>query len=501
MAGPEVPEVTLNKVIGALAPDLVTGFANTVVKGVACHPDEVRGPGFLFVCMDEYLEYNRWQTWRTHLEALPRLSLAAIVTPGQLEGLALPQLMTTRPRVALARAARLLAGFPDRELALFGVTGTNGKTTTTRLLAHLLNRLGTPCGSMGTLGVELPGGIKKSGSYTTPLAPEIQASLTSFRKEGARAVAMEVSSHALALERVEGLRFAGAVLTNVERDHLDFHGTREAYAEAKGRLFECVEAGGWCVLNHSSAYCEAYAARASAPVQTYGLEGSGANLEAHDLLLKPDHSRFTVVTDGERCEMVSRLAGKFQVENALAAVSVARAQGHSLEAVGEALRTFPPVCGRMEQISMPNGGTAIVDYAHNPDGLRHLLEACRAFCEGRLHVVFGCGGDRDKGKRPLMGQIAAEFGDAVWVTSDNPRTEDPEAIMDDIFAGMVGTNLPLVRQGDRAGAIAAAFAATGPGDVLVVAGKGHEDYQLIGTRRYPFSDQALLEKLCQAAAS
>lgn len=501
MAVAEVPGVSLNRVIGAVEPDQVTGFANTVVKGVACHPDEVSGPGFLFVCMDEYLEYNRWQTWRTHLEALSRLSLAAIVTPGPVEGLPLPQLITLRPRVALARAARLLAGFPDRELALFGVTGTNGKTTTTRLLAHLLNRLGTPCGSMGTLGVELPGGGHFPGNYTTPLAPAIQASLARFREKGARAVAMEVSSHALALDRVEGLSFTGAVLTNVERDHLDFHGTREAYAEAKGRLFERVSGQGWCVLNHASEYREAFATRASAPVTTYGMAGSGADLEAHDLVFKPDGSHFTVVAGGERFGMRSRLAGKFQVENALAAISAARAGGHSLEAVAGALEAFPPVCGRMEQIPLPNGGTAIVDYAHNPDGLKHLLEACRAFCRGRLHVVFGCGGDRDKGKRPLMGRIAAALGDALWVTSDNPRTEDPEAIMEEILAGMAGACLPVEREADRALAIAKAFAATGPEDVLVVAGKGHEDYQLIGTRRHPFSDQVVLQELCQAAAS
>ncbi|MFO7725501.1 MAG: UDP-N-acetylmuramoyl-L-alanyl-D-glutamate--2,6-diaminopimelate ligase [Oceanipulchritudo sp.] len=501
MPGPEVPGVNLHTIIREVEPDRVSGFANAVVRSVACHPDQVSGPGFLFVCMDEYLEYNRWQTWRAHLEALPQLSLAAIVTPRRLEGLPLPQLITERPRLALARVARLLSGFPERGLDLFGVTGTNGKTTTTRLLAHLLNGLGTRCGSMGTLGVDLSGGFSTSGSYTTPLAPQIQESLARFRGEGAEAVAMEVSSHALALDRVEGLRYAGAILTNVERDHLDFHGTLEAYAEAKGRLFERVHRQGRCVLNGASPYCGTFAARASAPVLTFGMEGSGADVEARDLVLHPAGSRFTVFAPGERCEMVSRLAGSFQVENALAAIAVAQAQGHSLEAVAQALETFPPVCGRMEQIPMPNGCTAIVDYAHNPDGLKHLLEACRGFCPGRLHVVFGCGGDRDKGKRPLMGRIAAEFGDAVWVTSDNPRTEDPGRIMEDILAGMKGSGIPVEREMDRGRAIAAAFQATGPGDVLVVAGKGHEDYQLIGTFRHPFSDQAVLQELRTAGGS
>lgn len=482
---------SLRQFIEVVNPDSVRSFADLPVKGVACHPDQVTGPGFLFVCMDEFLEYNRWQTWRSHLEVLPGLQLAALVTPQAVDGLAVPQLITPEPRKALGRAARLLAGSPDEAMRVLGVTGTNGKTTTTRLLAHLLTRLGQPCGSIGTLGTALDGRFDEPGTYTTPLAPQLHATLRRMRDAGARAVAMEVSSHALALDRVEGLAFSGAILTNVERDHLDFHGTEEAYAAAKRRLFETVRADGWCVLNRASPHCDAFAESCSGNVVTYGT-GAGADVVLEDLELRPDRTEFRVAAGGRQAVFTTRLAGSFQAENTLAAIALVQALGWPLEAIARALADFPPVCGRMEQIPMPNGGTAIVDYAHNPDGLRHLLSACRPFCRGRLHVVFGCGGDRDKGKRPLMGRIAQDLADVCWVTSDNPRTEDPEGIIDDILRGMNPGKTTLHRIPDRAAAIREAYHSTAPEDVLVVAGKGHEDYQIIGFEKHYFSDQAVL---------
>jgi UDP-N-acetylmuramoyl-L-alanyl-D-glutamate--2,6-diaminopimelate ligase len=489
--------ITLQAIVEAVQPERLINPRPAEVRAVACHPGQVDGPGCLFACIDEFLLYNRWQTWRTHLEALPALELAAVMVPEPVEGWDIPQLVCRDPRRALGLAARLVAGRPDERLQLLGVTGTNGKTTTTRLLAHLLHHAGRPCGSIGTLGIELagPGGFASPGTYTTPLAPDLYRSLARMRQAGAAAAAMEVSSHALALERVAGLAFDGAILTNIERDHLDFHGTVAAYAEAKQRLFSRVKPDGWCVLNRHSPHCDAFAASASGRVRTYGFDDAPADVQADNLDLRPDGSAFTVHVAGQSQRFHCRLAGAFQVENALAAITLAQALGHPLEALAAAMADFPPVCGRMEQILLPNGCTAIVDYAHNPDGLAHLLGACRRFCAGRLHVVFGCGGDRDKGKRPIMGAIAARLADVCWVTSDNPRTEDPDAIIDDVLAGMDATAVGLQRVPDRAAAIRAAYAATAPGDILVVAGKGHEDYQIVGLEKLPFSDQEILRGL------
>jgi UDP-N-acetylmuramoyl-L-alanyl-D-glutamate--2,6-diaminopimelate ligase len=479
-------------VIQAVRPERVIGFADTPVGGVACHPERVAGGGYVFVCMDEYLEYNRWQTWRAHLERLPALNLAAVVAPEPIEGLDLPQLLAADPRPALGRIARLVHGSPDQHLRLLGVTGTNGKTTTTRLLAHVLNFLGQPCGSVGTLGIELADRFDDSGTYTTPLSPDLYADLARFRDAGAEAVAMEVSSHALALDRVEGLAFEGVILTNIERDHLDFHGTREAYAEAKGRLFTRIRPGGWGVFNAATPWRESLTSRATGSLWSFGTAGSGADYTATDLELGPAGSRFRIGSPEGAVAVRTRLAGAFQVENVLAATALLNASGIPLEAIAPALETFPPVCGRMEQIRLPGGAMAIVDYAHNPDGLEHLLKSCRAFCRGTLHVVFGCGGDRDRGKRPLMGAIAARYADVLWVTSDNPRTEDPEAIIEDILEGTGAFSGSLHREADRRQAITGAARSAGKGDVLVVAGKGHEDYQLVGHTRHPFSDQAVL---------
>ena len=443
----------LEKIIQAVQPDEVLDFQENPVKNVACHPDEVCQSGAIFVCMDEYLEYNLWQTWRTHLEKLQDMGLAAVVAPRAIPGLRIPQLVSREPRKALGQVARLLHACPDEGMQMLGITGTNGKTTTTRLIAHLLEKSGHPCGSLGTLGVGLAGKIDLPGTYTTPLAPQMYAHLENMKANGARAVAMEVSSHGLALDRVEGLVFDGAILTNVERDHLDFHGTAEAYREAKMRLFGKVKPEGWCVLNKGCPQYDAFEQASSGKVISFGTTGSGADFELVNQELLPTGSHFRIRDQEGLWEFESRLVGHFQMENILAAVALLRSMGYSPVDLRTALSTFPPVCGRMEQIPMPNGCTAIVDYAHNPDGLKNLLQASRGICKGQLHVVFGCGGDRDKGKRLIMGQMAAELADVCWVTSDNPRTEDPFAIIEDVFKGMPIGRQAIHVESDRAKAI------------------------------------------------
>lgn len=487
--------IRLQQIIETIGPESVIGFRENTLTGVACHPASVKGPGFLFACIDEYLEYNRWQTRRTHLETLPHLALGAVLTSRPIEGLHVPQLVCRKPRTALGLAARLFHACPDQRLKVYGITGTNGKTTTTRILAHLLSGLGISTGCLGTLGTSIDGRELQPGTYTTPLSPDLYAQLAMLEKAGARAVAMEVSSHALALDRVAGITFDGAILTNIARDHLDFHGTPEAYALAKEQLFRRVKPDGPCLLNRHSPHFEPFSRIATGPVTSYGFSDSGAGISADPITLQADKSRFRVTASGESALIETRLAGRFQVENALAAIALAHQLGYPLSGIAEVVAGFPPVCGRMEQVPLSNGATAIVDYAHNPDGLSNLLTACRTLCRGRLHVVFGCGGDRDRGKRPLMGAIAAELADVCWVTSDNPRTEDPESIIEDILQGMTGSKGAPNRIPDRKAAIKAAFLATKAGDILVVAGKGHEDYQIIGFTKHAFSDQAVLRGL------
>jgi len=485
----------LSRIIERLRPLEVLHFRESRVGNVIAHPSDWRIPQTLFVCMDEFLEYNVWQTWRTHLERLGKLDLAAVVVPEPIEGWGIPQLVVETPRRALGQIAALLHQADVAPLRLAGITGTNGKTTTVRLVAHMTTELGMACGSVGTLGTSLEKRIHEPGTYTTPLASMLYRDLGRLGKAGAKAVALEVSSHALALDRVEGLLFDAAVLTNVGRDHLDFHGTETAYAEAKSRLFGLTGRDGVSILNRHSAYCEAFAEVSRGRVVTYGLEGSGADVICSEMQLSATHSCFQVSSEGKTASFRTRLVGPFQVENCLAAITLMLAWGFTLEAIADVLPSFEPVCGRMEQIPLPNGCIGIVDYAHNPAGLEQLLVACRRFCKGRLHLVFGCGGDRDRGKRPLMAAIAERHADICWITSDNPRTEDPLAIIEEIRKGFTGTEKNPCIEPDRASAIQSAYRGTELNDLLVVAGKGHEDYQLIGHEKHPFSDQDTLRRL------
>lgn len=481
----------LSRLIQEAGIERVDGFREVEVSRIAYVPEAAGGEGVLFACVDEYHYNNRWGTARDWLEVLPRLGVVALLSAEPVAGLPVPQLITADPRRAMGRVARLLCGKPDEGLRVIGVTGTNGKTTTARLVGHLLRAAAEPCATLGTLGLEAGPQWVEPGAYTTPLAPELYALMAKVRSFGMAAMAMEVSSHALALERVAGLTFEAAILTNLERDHLDFHGTLEAYAAAKARLFERVERSGFGVVNAGSASFERFARSCSGRVVTYGWDGMGADYEAARYVGSPAGSRFEVRWGGRAMPFQSRLAGRFQVENCLAALALLLSMGKDPELLRAGLQTFDPVCGRMEQFSLPAGGTAIVDYAHNPDGLRKVLETCRALCAGRLHVVFGCGGDRDRGKRPLMGALAAEWADICWVTSDNPRTEDPAKILEEIVSGM-GAGKRVERVVDRAEAIRLAVAEALPEDVVLIAGKGHEDYQIIGLERRPFSDQATL---------
>jgi UDP-N-acetylmuramoyl-L-alanyl-D-glutamate--2,6-diaminopimelate ligase len=385
-------------------------------------------------------------------------------------------------RRALSRLAAAYHGYPARSMRIAGITGTNGKTTTTLLLAAMLRAAGERVGTIGTLGARYDDTVWPLDN-TTPPALDLQRLLAEMRDLGATAVVMEVSSHALALDRVADVTFAAAALTNISRDHLDFHHDLESYARAKRSLFtRCDHA----ILNIDDPYGERWAAELHASgtrVTTYGFDGL-ADVRADGVVVRADGSSFT----SNGIDYTTPLPGRFNVANALAALALARALGASDVSCARALAEFAHVPGRMEHIGL-GGIDVLVDYAHTPDALDVVLRAARETAKGDLIVVFGCGGDRDRGKRPQMGRIAADLADRVVVTSDNPRSEDPQAIADEIVSGIYSASALVAVELDRREAIRSAILLAKPGDVVVVAGKGHETDQIVGTHTLPFDDR------------
>ena len=377
------------------------------------------------------------------------------------------QVRVSDARRSMAPIAAAFWGHPSRDLAVVGVTGTNGKTTTVHLLAAVLEADGRRTGVVGTL----------TGVRTTPEAPDLQAQLAGFRAHGMAAVAMEVSSHALELARVDCTRFAVAVFTNLGQDHLDFHGTVERYFAAKARLFDPARADR-AVVNADDRYGRLLLDAARVPTCPFSLE------DARDLDVGAGGSTF--VWEGQRVRL--RIGGVFNVANALAAATTARELGVLPPTVAGGLAEFAPLPGRFEPVDAGQPFTVIVDYAHTPDALERVLGAARSLARRRLTVVFGCGGDRDHAKRPLMGDVASRLADLAVLTSDNPRHEDPLVIIEDVRAG-VRRPEALVVEPDRRAAIALAIGQAEAGDVIVIAGKGHETGQTIGNDVVPFDDR------------
>jgi UDP-N-acetylmuramoyl-L-alanyl-D-glutamate--2,6-diaminopimelate ligase len=403
--------------------------------------------------------------------------------------------MSANERIAKAEAAAIRYGYPARALRAVGVTGTNGKTTTVHLLRALLDTPDACCASIGTLGVlvgregrVVPGGA----GLTTPGPDELQRVLRELVDMGVRQVVMEVSSHALDQHRAHGVHFAAAVYTNFTRDHLDYHQTMETYFAAKAKLIASLADDGVVVVNADD---PAWHALPPAPRRvTFGV--TAGDVRAEGVRYDERGSTWTLVTPQGSAPVHLPLIGDFNVANALGAAASALALGHSLDDVTQRLSAVPQVPGRLEIIaSVP---TVLRDYAHTPDALERALGAVRPFARGRLILVFGAGGDRDPGKRALMGGIAERMADVAVVTSDNPRTESPAAIIDAIEAGMPARR--HVRIEDRRAAIAYAVRIAQPTDVVLLAGKGHETYQVIGTEKHPFDEQRIVYELIQALA-
>ncbi len=415
---------------------------------------------------------------------------AAVVVERRGE-LSVPQIVVADGRSAALVIGRAWYGDPAHSLRLTGVTGTNGKTTTTSLLRHLCNADGTG-GSVGTLGAfdgqgnQVP---STAGSLTTPGAVDLQATLAAMRNRGVQTVAMETSSHSLDQGRLDGLNFAAAVFTNLTRDHLDYHHTMEEYLAAKLKLLDYLEPRGVAALNLDDRAWDVVGNRVR--TVTYGVHAD-ADLRAQGLVLDAKGCRFRITGRYGTAEVSLPLPGDFNVSNALAAAAGVVGMGHPLDEVAERLATAPQVPGRMERIA-EHPCVILRDYAHTPDSLERALLALRPLTAGRLIALFGCGGDRDRGKRPLMGRVAAELADVVVVTSDNPRTEDPERIIDDVMPG-VGSR-PHVRIADRREAIRLAITQARAGDTLLLAGKGHETYQVVDHEYLPFDERQIVHEV------
>ncbi|HZV12495.1 MAG TPA: UDP-N-acetylmuramoyl-L-alanyl-D-glutamate--2,6-diaminopimelate ligase [Candidatus Kapabacteria bacterium] len=391
-------------------------------------------------------------------------------------------------RIALAEIANAFYGFPTRDILLIGVTGTNGKTTTTHIIRHFLEVSGVKTGLIGTIESRV-GDIVIPMQHTTPESVELCEIIATMKDEGARAVVMEVSSHALELYRVHGFAFDVAVFTNLTQDHLDFHQTMEAYAAAKAKLFTALDRSAVAVINADDEYGKVMESNTQAKVIRYGITNS-ADVKAENVSFSMDGTSFILNMKNERLNIVSPYLGMFNVYNLLGGIVAAAESGVSKAVLVKSMSSLPPVRGRLERVKLPNGAVAVVDYAHTPDALQRAIETVREIVKekkGNVITLFGCGGDRDRTKRPIMGAIAARLSDRVIVTSDNPRTENPKMIIEDVLKGVSQPeNVEAIE--DRAEAINAALGMAKSNDIVLLAGKGHEDYQIIGTAKVHFDD-------------
>jgi UDP-N-acetylmuramoyl-L-alanyl-D-glutamate--2,6-diaminopimelate ligase len=464
----------------------IHGERGLAVTSIATDSRRVR-PGALFFCL-------RGQHADGHAFAREAVAAgaAAVVADRDLRLGSLTTVIVADPLAALSHVAAQLYDRPSESLRTIGVTGTNGKTTTTHFIESIARASGERFGVIGTLGARIADVPLEDLTNTTPFAHDIQRLLARFRDAGAQGAILEVSSHALALHRVDDVGFDIAVLTNLTHDHLDFHRNFDEYRETKRTLFTAARGKSGtppvAVLNldddEGKALAGLLASKGNARVLTYAIDDPEAMLRATDLTMDATGSRFEVKAL-RPAPLSIRLPGRFNVSNAMAALAAGVALDADIEAIAEGLESLEHVPGRMTTV--PAGDIGVyVDYAHTPDGMEKILRATRALTRGRLFCVFGCGGDRDPAKRPQMGRLAQALADEVILTTDNPRHEDPQAVLRDILAGMQPQRCEVIA--DRAAAIERAVLSAAPGDCIVIAGKGHENYQLVGDERRPFSD-------------
>ena len=419
---------------------------------------------------------------------------AAVIVTAKKPEQEVPYVLVPSDRQALALLGCNFYGHPAKSMKMVGVTGTNGKTSVTLLLKHVLEKtLGARVGLIGTTANMIGEEIIPT-ERTTPESFELQGLFARMRDAGCTHVVMEVSSHAIALDRVGGVRFDAAGFTNLTEDHLDFHKTMDHYCDTKAELFRRCEKG---VINADDSYAQRFLDAAACQVLTTAVAGEGG-LKAENLELRADGIDFTAVMNGEKVPVSLGIPGRFTVYNALTVLGLAVSLGISLENAAAALADAPGVKGRVEVVPTPGTDyTVLIDYAHTPDGLENVLSSVRGFCRGRLISVFGCGGDRDPIKRPIMGRIGAELSDIAIITSDNPRTEDPEAIIRDITPGADEAGKPYEVVVDRIAAIRHAMELAKKDDIIVLAGKGHETYQEIMGVKHHMDEREIVAQILE----
>ncbi len=459
-----------------------TADLDTEISGI-CYDSRKTQPGDLFVAVRGFeTDGHRYIPM-----AAAKGAAAVLCEEAPTDGT--PYLLTGDGRLALALSSRNFFGNPAASMTVIGYTGTSGKTSSTQLLKHMLEEaLGAKVGLIGTNG-NMIGDTLLHTEHTTPESRELHELFRRMADEGCTHVVMEVSSHSLALERVAGITFDVAVFTNLSQDHLDLHGTMEEYAAAKKKIFSQCRVG--CV-NLDDDWASFMREGAPCPIMTYSAARNDADLVAKDVRLTANSVRFAAVSGGELALTKIAVPGMFYVYNALSVMAAGLCLGIPLADCAAALSTASGVKGRMEQVPTDGDYSVIIDYSHKPDALEKALKTLRPVTRGRLIVLFGCGGDRDRLKRPKMGAIAEQNADLVFVTSDNPRTEEPQAIIDEILSGMNARSGKVRVIVDRAEAICRAIDTARPGDVILLAGKGHEDYQVVGKEKHHMDEREIV---------
>lgn len=480
--------MTLNELTAGIpGVDLATQ-ANPEITGITCDSREVK-PGDLFFA----LPGTKTNGLEFAIEAVQK-GAAAVLTQHELADILCPVVVSPNPRAAMAALASRYYGDPSRTLKIAGVTGTNGKTTTTYLIKHICDQVALLCGLIGTIHYTVGDEIIPA-ARTTPESLEVQRLLSEMRNAGSRACAMEVSSHALKQHRADAIAFTAAVFTNLTQDHLDYHETMDAYFDAKAILFTLLKANGTkkarAIINSDDRFGRRLIEQFEGKLHilTYGL-GANANFRASNIKIDAHGTTYRLEAKGREYLVRLPLIGMFNVYNSLAALAAANAMGVEMRAAVAALKNAPQVPGRLERVPAKRSFQVFVDYAHTDDALLNVLRTLKDLKPSRLITVFGCGGDRDRSKRPKMAAAAEEFSDYIIVTSDNPRSENPQTILADVRAGLKGKWNESIE--DREAAIRRAIEIAEPGDILLIAGKGHEDYQEFANgERIPFNDVSI----------
>jgi UDP-N-acetylmuramoyl-L-alanyl-D-glutamate--2,6-diaminopimelate ligase len=480
-------KITLKELISNLDPIRISGDSQVDIQGLTFDSRQVK-KGDLFVAI-RGLQKDGNIFQRQALEA----GAAAIVSETFAPNSPVPFIQVRNARIALAKLAAAFYGFPDRKLHLIGITGTNGKTTTAYLIRSVLQASGRPTGLLGTVEY-IVGDEKMPAKLTTPESLDLYRLLAQMCDYGQTHAVMEVSSHALVFERIHGLHFKKAVFTNLSQDHLDFHKSKEAYLAAKAQLFENLNPEDLAIINIDDPASKFIQEKTKATKFYYGLKYPFAQFTAEKLSSANSKMQICVRYLANELILSTHLRGRFNMYNILAAAAVGIACGAHLADVKEGIESVERIPGRLEPVACGQSFDVFVDYAHTPDALHNSLKACREFGTGKVIVVFGCGGNRDREKRPLMGQVAESNADLIFVTSDNPRHENPSKIIEEIDQGISNKDVRKIIP-DRKEAIAEALTCAQSGDVVLIAGKGHETYQEIGGERIYFDDRVVAKEI------